>query len=270
MEQPFFSIITVCYNAGNGLLRAIEELQAQTCSDIQYIIKDGGSTDGSFSEASALLREDSRAVLLSCADIGIYDAMNQALSYANGKYVYFLNCGDRFADSEVLADVKQYLEANTANDTVIYGDFLLRGEKILQPQKINRFYLYRRPLNHQSAFFSREIFERQGGFDISFKVRADHEIMLRAYMGGSNFLKLDRVICFYEGGGFSEREEQRAACANELIALRKRYFTDSERARYDRRIRFSFEKTRRFMRSKRAPRWLRSLYRRFANFYNSK
>ena len=283
MEKPFFTVITVCYNAGDGVRRAIEALRAQTCGDYQHIIKDGGSTDGSLDSVRSLTEGDGKTVLISRPDGGIYDAMNQALALAQGRYIYFLNCGDSFYDSSVLEDVKRFIESKSSVDTVnlrengadgysddaiVYGDFLLRGEKIRQPERVDAFYLYRRPLNHQSMLFGRGVLKRYGGFDTSFSIRADHELTLRAYRGGSNFLRIYRVIAVYEGGGFSEREDKKQLRGDELKAIRGRYFTSEERRKYEARLRFSFSGLRARLRSERSPKWVRVLYRRCANFFN--
>lgn len=98
-----FSIIVVCYNAGEKLEKTIASIRRQTESDYEIIVQDGLSTDGSVERLSAgadlkLFRE---------RDEGIYDAMNRAVSHAAGKYLFFLNCGDYFADEEALAKVKR-------------------------------------------------------------------------------------------------------------------------------------------------------------------
>lgn len=320
-RRPFFSIITVCFNAGDALPLAVRGLREQSCGDYEHIIKDGGSTDGSVERVRSLVDGDGRTKVISCPDGGIYDAMNAALSLLRGRYVYFLNCGDGFADPEVLADIKRFIEgritngtvnpkdssengahgafgcknindtvnpqnmenvgvgvasdgdaadfrSNTSDDAVIYGDFMLRGERIRQPRIVDGFYLYRRPLNHQSAFFGRGVFDKLGGFDVAFAVRADHEFTVRAYKSGTEFVRLDRVINVYEGGGFSERDDKKELRKTELAAIRERHFSAVERKKYDRRIRLSMSGLRRRIRSARSPKWLRSIYRKVANFFN--
>lgn len=282
MGEPFFSIITVCYNAGDGLCRAVEDLRMQTCSDYEHVIKDGGSTDGSVDAARALIGDDTKTLLLSSPDGGIYDAMNAAVREARGKYIFFLNCGDCFYDSRVLEDVKRFIEAQgsdgavnphgavgiSVEDAIVYGDFALRGEVIRQPRRVDGAYFYRRPLNHQSMFFGRGVFVRHGEFDTAFTIRADHELTLRAYRGGTLFKRIDRVISTYEGGGFSEGSERMEARKNELIMLRERHFSDAERKKYGRSLRCRLSGAASRLRSENAPEWVRRLYRGAANFFN--
>ena len=92
MKHPKFSIVTVCYNAGDKLYNTINTALAQTYDNFEIIVKDGMSKDDSLSKVLA----DARIKVIQTPDKGIYDAMNQALEHITGDYVYFLNCGDSF------------------------------------------------------------------------------------------------------------------------------------------------------------------------------
>ena len=94
--MKFLSIIVVSLNSGERLKRTIDSIMGQTFTDYEVIIKDGGSTDGSlaFLERENLLYENSSITLVQKSDAGIYDAMNQAVTFAKGRYIQFLNCGN--------------------------------------------------------------------------------------------------------------------------------------------------------------------------------
>ncbi len=105
----FFSLLTVCFNPGEKLRETLESALRQTCGDFELIVKDGGSSDGSLEKNQDLL-SDPRVRVYTEKDTGIYDAMNQAVGHASGKYLFFLNCGDTLYDENVLEKVKQAAE----------------------------------------------------------------------------------------------------------------------------------------------------------------
>lgn len=270
MEGPFFSIITVSYNAGELLQKTADLLRAQTCRDYEHIIKDACSTDGSLDALSA----DEQTRVISKPDDGIYDGMNQAIAEAKGDYIYFFNCGDSFADENVLADIKSAITAAESENgapeaaDIVYGNYIHDGIVNIQPKHLAVEYLYRRPLNHQSMFISRNVFGAVGGFDTSLKIRADHEHTLRALKNGIRFLHVPRNVCVYEGGGYSEKPENRQMRIDELEAIRSKYYTDAERKRLDKKQSGIIKGAKKIVFSKRMPRFMRRLYTKFANIIN--
>ena len=90
MAQISFSIVVVCLNPGEKLLKTVQSVLNQKYGNYEIVVKDGGSTDGSLEQLPA----DSRIRVYTRPDSGIYDAMNQAMSYVTGQFVQFLNCGD--------------------------------------------------------------------------------------------------------------------------------------------------------------------------------
>lgn len=115
-----FSIIVVCLNPGEKLNQTMESILSQTCQDFEVIVKDGGSRDGSVEKLSKSFGNlESRHIRLYVEkDSGIYDAMNQAVSHAEGEFLIFMNCGDVFFDEEVLEKIEQYIEAEVQQDSV--------------------------------------------------------------------------------------------------------------------------------------------------------
>ena len=126
MAKPKFSIVTVCYNAGDKLHETIATALQQTYENFEIIIKDGLSKDDSLQRVP----EDERIFVYSYKDQGIYDAMNQALKEITGDYVYFLNCGDSFYDENVF-------QANV-NNIVFVGVRRREGYKEIEVKKLPR------------------------------------------------------------------------------------------------------------------------------------
>lgn len=116
------SVVTVCYNAADTIEKTMLSVLNQTYHDIEYIIIDGGSTDGTVE----IIRKyaDRIAYWVSEPDKGIYDAMNKGIKVATGEWINFMNAGDEFVDANVLD--KLFFAKTVANVDVIYGNTLMK------------------------------------------------------------------------------------------------------------------------------------------------
>ena len=177
MGQTMFSIVVVSLNAGDKLLETIGSIARQSFSDYEVVVKDGGSKDGSI----AALREklltypeeiSQRVRIFEERDGSIYDGMNQAVSHATGRYLYFLNCGDYFYSEDALGQLA--LEMKLREETgeshkIYYGDIYdaLRGNVVASNPRLNDFGLYRNVPCHQACFYAKELFENKALFFIS-------------------------------------------------------------------------------------------------------
>ena len=206
MAKPKFSIITVCYNAGDKLAETIQTALKQNYDNFEIIIKDGLSKDDSLSKVPA----DDRIKIHSFKDKGIYDAMNQALEKITGDYVYFLNCGDSFYNETVLSDVAKFIESNP-DCGIYYGDTYKESTKsfVPMPKKVTAFTCYRHIPCHQGCIYAKELFEDRG-YDLEFKIRADYEHFLWCFFKKNvRPVHTGLTIANYEGGGFSETKENK-------------------------------------------------------------
>ncbi len=219
-----FSIIVVCLNAGEKLRETMESICRQTEQDYEIVIKDGGSTDEATKECLRELEkrgeEDRRIrVYRHEKDTGIYDGMNQAVRHSCGDYLFFLNCGDCFWDERVLARVREQIEKHGEEQCeekkqgpyIFYGNICerLTGTMVQSNPKIDDFACYRNLPCHQACFYGAALFEKRG-FGIRYRVRADYEHFLWCYYrGGAEPVYMPVTVAFYEGGGFSETQENR-------------------------------------------------------------
>ena len=192
-EQPLISVVTVCRNACAMLARTMESVWMQTYTNIEYIVVDGDSTDGTLE----LLKKssDKISVWISELDKGIYDAMNKGASLANGQWVIFMNAGDCFADSYVLERI--FTKSYQAD--VIYGDVLKNGQvkKSLSPRNSHRMYFC-----HQSVLIRKELL-KEFPFDISHRMSADFKQMKQLWLAGKRFVQLDFPIAIFDTQGVS-------------------------------------------------------------------
>lgn len=128
--EPLFSIITVTYNAEATIVRTLHSVDEQTCTDYEHYIIDGASKDSTDECVEA--NPNARRVFISEPDKGLYDAMNKGLSSTKGKYLIFLNSGDKFHSPQTLEKIKKAIEDND-EPGIVYGQTVLvddEGNKI--------------------------------------------------------------------------------------------------------------------------------------------
>ncbi|MFD1316838.1 glycosyltransferase family 2 protein [Namhaeicola litoreus] len=222
METILFSIITVNYNSGNLLEKTLQSVISQDFDNYEYIIIDGGSTDN----FNKIIRKYKKHldVVISEADSGIYDAMNKGISQANGRYINFLNTGDRFFSNNTLSKVFESISTN--QHKIISGDFVIENvqgkyqqiktRQINIPNLKKDFYAC-----HQSIFIDKSLVKP---YDLKYKIKADYKWVLEALLetNSQNVIKLDFPIVFYLKDGFSSRNQ--LLNIKELIRLHKEFF----------------------------------------------
>jgi len=191
------SVITVTYNCINTIEATINSVLGQNYDDYEYIIIDGGSTDGTYDVIKKY--SDRLSYCISEPDSGIYDAMNKGLEAAKGQYVYFLNGDDTLAPN-VLKTVSEYMKYTDAD--VIFGEVLYgrngkyRVYETLPIECMN----WMMPICHQSVFMKKA--ERR--FDLSYKIAADYKMLNEMYNEGCSFQYIPCVIGTFKQGGESD------------------------------------------------------------------
>lgn len=241
-----FSIIVVSYNAGEKLKNTIESIRSQTETDYEIIVQDGLSTDGSVGNISA----GEKLKLFIGEDAGIYDAMNRAIAHASGRYIFFLNCGDYFADEEVLARVKREIEKSDRTvilqggegksrktqlpPRIFYGNIreMATGAHVMSNPRIDDFACYRNVPCHQACFYDRRLLVKRG-FRIRYRVRADYEHFLWCYYRAhASMVYMPLEVVSYEGSGFSEKEGNRKRAAAEHAQIVRKYMSRRQILKY--------------------------------------
>ena len=199
-----YSIITINYNNCNGLRRTIESVINQTYKDFEYIIIDGGSTDGSVD----IIKEYAGKIdyWVSEPDKGIYNAMNKGILQAHGEYLNFMNSGDCFYDNRRLEIVFN----NRINADIIIGkdyhENPQTGEKFssLLPPKISVFYLFESTLPHQSAFIKNDII-RNELYDENLKTISDWKFYFKRFLNNDCTIEyINEIISHREDGGICD------------------------------------------------------------------
>lgn len=210
------SIITICFNDKVGLERTIQSVLKQTYQGFEYIIIDGGSTDGSIE----FIKENSEKITywISESDSGVYNAMNKGIKKAKGEYLLFLNSGDAFINNEVL--LKVFSEIRTAD--FVYGDLMVNASHRIwlktYPKELTFQYFLKDTLPHPATFIRREIFARCGLYNEDNKIVSDWEFfMLSIAKHNCSYQHLSIPISEFMYNGISSKVENR-----ELIFQEKR------------------------------------------------
>ena len=219
-----FSLITVCYKAGEELAETIESVRVQSHPDIQHIVIDGASPDAATKSVLERYRS-SLSVLVSEPDLGVYDAMNKGLALATGDVIGFVNAGDMLADPEVIARLDAEFRREDAD--AIYGDALMVDP--LDITKVRRTWKggeYQRELfrqgwmpPHLGTYIRRTVYQQHGGFDLRLAVAADYELLFRFfYKHGIKARYVPVTIVRFRLGGASNRTLAHIWKANREVA----------------------------------------------------
>ena len=216
-KLPIISIVTVSYNAASTIEKTILSVINQTYSYIEYIIIDGGSTDGTVDIIKKYA--DKIAYWVSEPDKGIYDAMNKGGCRATGQYIQFLNAGDWLENSFVIERIfekKNFLDAD-----VFYGDMIIRridGIFYATAQSLSHF-KDDFPLFHPSTFIARSVFVNHL-FDVSYRISADFKLLRDIYYANGIFIYVSFAFTNFDGVyGLSSSK-----CALEIFEERERIY----------------------------------------------
>lgn len=213
------SVITITLNSARYLDEAIRSVLSQEWPDLEYLIVDGGSRDGTLDIIRAHAAGDSRIRWISEPDEGIADAFNKGLAMAAGELIGILNSDDTYAPGALQAVAEAY-RAEPECD-VFHGDLLrYEGERpvfVLKPAPVGPGIWHRMPLNHPATFVTRRAYRAVGGFDPRLRLAMDYDLVLRLYLGGHRFRYLDRVLATMRYGGASD--ERLVPVLREVFAI---------------------------------------------------
>ena len=213
--MAFISIITINYNNAEGLEKTIHSVISQTFKDTEFIIIDGGSTDASKTIIQQFTPKISHWV--SEKDKGIYDAQNKGIVKASGKYLLFLNSGDRLVDENVLYKVAPQL---SGEKSFYFGSLILEKEKAKEkheaPDKIDLDFMINSTFWHPCVFIKSDLFKSYGLFHTSFKIAGDYEFFIRCLLKpGITTEKINEFITLFDSKGISNDPMQEKLIAEE-------------------------------------------------------
>jgi glycosyltransferase involved in cell wall biosynthesis len=218
------SIITVCKNSEEYIERSINSVLNQTYNDIEYLIIDGKSIDGTLPIIDKY--KDKIDVLISESDTGIYNAMNKGVEHSTGDVIYFLNSDDLLYDRDVISDIASaFVKYRRA--MIVYGNVIMTDDKkreLVKYNDINKKFFYKNTICHQALFARSVLFNEIGFFDEKYKIHADVDWIMRVYFNKANVFKyVNRNICYFSAFGF---------CSNPINAERYKFDRQEISAKY--------------------------------------
>ncbi len=229
------SVITVTYNAEKYLADCMDSVLKQDYANVEYIVVDGGSSDGSQQLINERLPRI--AAFVSEKDKGMYDALNKGIRMATGEVIGILNADDMFASEDVVSEVARCFQAEKVD--VVYGN--LHYVKADNPTEVLRIWKgvpYQSGLirqgwmpAHPTFYAKKELFEKFGGYSLDFGTAADYELMVRflyRYQVRAQFL--DKLMVKMRAGGMS----------NASLTQRYRAFLNDYKALVVNKVPFSF------------------------------
>ena len=223
---PLITVITVVLNDRKHISQTIESVINQSFKNFEYIIVDGGSTDGTLDIIKKY--NENIDLLISEPDNGIYDAMNKGISFSNGRYIYFLNSGDKIINKTCFYDLSTQLKNN---HDILYGNINIIDSNnvgnIQEHKSFKRINLLKKTICHQAIFFKKEIFSQIGVFNLDYKIKSDYEWLLRYYFnyGRRKVFHIQYTIADYLTGGISFNNEKDKI---EKYVILKIYFSKIE------------------------------------------
>ena len=206
------TIITINYNNAEGLKKTLASVASQTYRNIEHIIIDGGSTDGSvdiireYEETIHHTPYTIHLIWLSEKDNGIYDAMNKGIQKASGEYAYFLNSGDAFATPDVVQEMMKIFDGtdiiigrvNRTNNGKVFGQTNLLSEK-----DMSLYNMYLKGINHQAAIIKRKLLV-ETPYDATIKYGADWKFFVQTIvLSGATVKFVNQVFANYDVAGLS-------------------------------------------------------------------
>jgi|AntRauTorckE5430_2_1112549.scaffolds.fasta_scaffold00017_45 glycosyltransferase involved in cell wall biosynthesis len=195
--KKLLSIITVAYNDRDNLEQTIKGVISQMTPEVEFIIVDGGSTDGTVE----LVKTFSGHVttFVSEPDKGIFDAMNKGIKLSTGDWAIFINAGDELVAGALgRIDLSQYEES-----AVVYGDTIRDGNRADRPFKLKKIESGSMPACHQSMLYNMKVLGKEMYYDTTFPLFGENELLMRVYVRGFKITYLDTAVSKFQGGGIS-------------------------------------------------------------------
>jgi glycosyltransferase involved in cell wall biosynthesis len=220
IERPLVSVITVVFNGANHLEETIVAVASQTYPNIEHIVIDGGSTDGTVD----ILRryDDKLGYWMSEPDAGLYDAMNKGVALVEDpeSYILFANADDSLYSPDSIA--RAVMLGQSAD--LVYGKMVLSDDQIsgVLGREVQLSDLARQTLCHPATFVRKRVFDRVGKFDTSYRIAADYDHIVRCFTTPVSTQFVDVIVSRMRMGGLSE-DRFMLSCRERKSVIRRHF-----------------------------------------------
>jgi glycosyltransferase involved in cell wall biosynthesis len=227
-NQPLISVIAAVLNNEKTIQRFIDSVTQQTYPNIELIIMDGGSTDGTVD----ILRRNTNRITYweSKKDKGIYDAWNKALEHVTGEWIIFLGADDYLRDSNVFEKIVPYLPVNHNRSIIVYAQAVVVNEKGDELEVIGRPWNQIKHIFPQimgipppATLYNRQYFDAHGKFDSSFRIAGDYEMLLRELKTSDAIFIQNIILTAMQHGGISSNPENFIISLKEMRVAQKKH-----------------------------------------------
>lgn len=204
-----FTVITVTYRESvDRVEQTLNSILTQKypSEKLEIIIKNGDPLDLSLRQLiTNKLRKRKNLYLIESFDSGVYDAMNQAIEFSTMNWIIFMNVGDIFFDSNVIARVAEsMIYEPSQKPSIFYGNCIYRGLTLLSPKRVTPFFMYANSICHQAIVASSSIFQQHKIlFNTKYAIIADRAWLLECLLNRFNFVRINTTICVYETSNVS-------------------------------------------------------------------
>ena len=203
IEVIKISVVTVCYNEVTDIATTLKSVAGQTYCEIEHVVKDGGSDDGTDNIVGQYASEHPNVVFESSKDGGLYNGMNIGLSRCTGDYVIFCNGGDRFASDDVIEKMVERVMSDGMPD-LVYGDSAseVKGELMVRTAHGPNFMKMGMPAAHEAMLYKLSLVQKLHlKYDVSYRIGADYKFTYEFVTAAKTFSHLSiPVVIFTEGG----------------------------------------------------------------------
>ena len=218
--EPLLTVVTVVYNGALHIEKAIQSVLSQDYMNIEYIIIDGCSTDGTID----IIHRYQKIIdyWVSAPDQGIYDAMNKGIMLSRGELIGFLNSDDYYEPGAIRAVIQDY--KNTCYKGIYYGNsFVIQCDLRISYLSMGNASLWRGlGFKHQAMFVHRDIHKKFGLYNPAYRIAADYDFVLRAVSKGVKLIHIDKTLVNYSNTGASGIN--RIETLNEIRVIGKTHF----------------------------------------------